>query len=223
MAARLREGSGLTMKERNGQNTVPQGTGDFIAAIHAAKDPRVDPMRNPATAEPLGQIAQLMAHDNYDRDNRLNGQNTDTRAVHGWKKIDSLRVQNSAMDGLDMHLWEKDGVRVATVLSVAGPGEVVRNMIGSEPKSYQQAADKIAQWRGSDQNLIVVGHGHKGSTIALTAAQNQGVPAVAFAPDQKAAAVNKDAPVVAFDMRTGPVNAQDRSMHRNRTASKMEL
>ncbi len=151
--------------ETNSEKSSASGSSlheDIITAIHRAKNPKIDPLKDPKTVEPIGQIAQIMAHDNYDRDNRLTGKISDTEDVHGWKRIDRIQKDNSSVDSLSMSLWKKGDAVVATVLSVAGPGEAVRNKLGPQPESYAQGKAQIAQWKGQHPGLVLVGHGDRG-------------------------------------------------------------
>lgn len=188
----------------------------IIAAILRAKDPSIEPLKDRDVVEPLGQMTQLMAHDNYDRDNRLGGRPGNTMEVHGWKKIDSLQRDNGATDSLSMSLWQKGDAVVATVLSVASPTEVVRNIAGnlsgSKPESYAQAQMQIAEWKKSHPGLVLMGHGDKGSTIVLQEAKNQNLPAFCMAPDPGALKLNGKEAIVCLDMSTKPV-AENQTHH----------
>ncbi|MCB1720960.1 MAG: LysM peptidoglycan-binding domain-containing protein [Alphaproteobacteria bacterium] len=177
----------------------------IVSAIEQAKVPGKNPLENPAVAEPLGQLVQIIAQDYFDRDNRLSKTPNDTDQIGDWHKIDSV-----VKDGhLTMSLWQNGDATVATVLSIVDPLEG-GGIFSQKHKSYGEAHDKIEAWHAEHPNLVLVGHGAKGSTIALIEAKAQNLPALALEPyPPKDVALSKDDPVVSFKMSDEPVLSKD--------------
>lgn len=166
-------------------------------AIIDAKDPARDFLRDPAIIAPIARLADLSMHGYFAREGA-----GDIPEVHGWKRIKSEDVHRKAgfMTNLDMEVWQRGDATVVSVMSVWGPQE--RN--GDD---IDFAANKIAELSKKYPNLVLVGHGDKGSTAVLEAAkraQAQGLPVpptLALEPyPPEGMAFKKDAPVVGINL-----------------------